>query len=349
MKTSFVSSSSLSTMLRSTILQAQDKLIGANKEMTTGRHADVGLGIGARTGLTVSLRNQHALTAGLIDTNGLVSGQLKVTQHTLGGLLETAQNFLSTLLSVRSGESNAGVVVSDAKNNLQAAIGALNNAAGGQYIFAGINTQQRPATDYFAAGAPNKAAVDAAFVAAFGFTQQDPAAFNITATDMKAFLDTGFSAEFQDPAWRTNWSSALDTNVQARISSTEIVETSANANERHMRDLVKAYAMVVDAGTAGLNTNAYQVVVDEATKAVNSAIKGLTAKQAQLGSVQARVTTVSERLSVQRDILAGQIRDNEGVDPYEAKLRVDALTTQVETAYRVTVNLQGLSILNFMK
>ena len=44
MKTSFVSSSSLSTMLRSTILQAQDKLIGANKEMTTGRHADVVLG-----------------------------------------------------------------------------------------------------------------------------------------------------------------------------------------------------------------------------------------------------------------------------------------------------------------
>ena len=349
MKTSFVSSSALSTMLRGTILKAQDKLIDANKEMTTGRYADIGLGIGARTGLTVNQRNQHALTSGLIDTNGLVSGQLTVTQHSLGGLLDTAQNFLSTLLGVRSGESTAGVLVSDAENNLQAAVGALNNAMGGQYIFAGINTQQRPVTDYFAAGAPNKAAVDAAFVTAFGFAQGDPAAGNISAADMQAFLDTGFSAQFQDPAWRNNWSSALDANVQARISPNEIVETSANANEPFMRALVKAYAMVVDAGTEGLNQNAYQVVVDEAIKGINSAIRGLTAKQAQLGSVQARITSVSARLSVQRDILAGQIRDSEGVDPFEAKLRVDALTTQVETAYRLTVNLQNLSILNFMK
>lgn len=350
MKTSYVSSSALSGVLRSTILQAQEKLVGANKEMTTGRYADVGLGLGARTGLTVNLRNQHAQLSGIVDTNGLVSQRLDVTQKALGGMLETAQNFLSTLLSVRSSNTGADVLTTDAKNNLQAAIGSLNSSMGGQYIFAGTNTQEIPLTDYFATpAAANKAAVDAAFLGYFGFAQDDPAAANITAADMTTFLQTDFSAQFDDPAWGTNWSSALDSDLQSRISPNEVITTSTNANETHMRDLVKAYAMVVDAGTRGLNQNAYQAVVDQAIESINGAIKGLTSKQAELGSAQARVTTASERLTVQRDILAAQIQANEGVDPYEAKLRVDQLSTQVETAYALTVRLQSLSILNFMK
>ena len=350
MKTSSVSSTSLSTMLRSTILKAQEKLVGANKEMTTGRYADIGVSLGARTGMTVNLRNQHDRTAGIIDTNGLVSQRLQVTQQALGGMLDTAQNFLKTLLSVRNGESGVDVLVSEATNNLQATIGAANSSMGGQYIFAGINTQQQPLTDYFSgATAPNKAAADAAFTSYFGFAQDDPAAANITAADMTTFLQTDFSNEFADPAWGANWSTALDKNIQSRISPNEVVEVSANANSQQMRDLAKVYTMVADTGTKGLNQNAYQALVDEAIKVVNGAIQGLIANQAQLGSAQARVTTATERLTTQRDILAQQILSNEGVDPYEAKVRVDQLTTQVETAYALTVKLQSLSILNYMR
>ena len=59
--------------------------------------------------------------------------------------------------------------------NLQSLIGALNVTIDGQYLFAGTNTAVAPITDY-APGSASKSAVDAAFLATFGFAQSSPAA-----------------------------------------------------------------------------------------------------------------------------------------------------------------------------
>ncbi|AMJ62661.1 flagellar hook-associated family protein [Bosea sp. PAMC 26642] len=349
MKTTFVSTSAISNMLRGSILKAQDKLIDANKEMVTARFADVGLSIGARTGLTVNIRNQYDRTEGIIDTNGLVAQRLDVTQQALGGLLSSAQSFLTTLIAVRNGEKGASVLVTEATNNLQGTTATANYSMGGQYIFAGINTQQEPMADYFAnPPSANKTAIDTAFLGAFGFAQNDPAVSTISAAGMKTFLQTNFANEFADPAW-ANWSTAVDRNLTSRISPNEIIDVSTNANQPFMRDLAKVYTMVSGLGTQSLNQNAYQTLVDEAITVVNSSIQGLIATQAQLGSAQARVSSASERLTIQRDIMAKQIKSFEDVDPYEAKLRVDALTTQIETSYALTVRFQNMSILNYMR
>lgn len=354
MKTSFVSTYSLSSTLRSSLLKAQESLIGAQKEVTTERHADVGLAIGARTGQTVSVRSQYDRIEGIIDTNGLVTSRLDASQKALDGLLETAQKFLGTLIGVRSGEKGADVLVTEAKNNLQAVVATANSSMAGQYIFAGIDTQQKPMTDYFATPASaSKTAIDAAFASAppagFGLAQSDPAVASISAADMKAFLQGTFSAQFQDPAWKANWSTASDTNVSARISPNEVTEVSTNANQQFMRDLAKVYTMAADLGTKNLNTNAYQALVDEAIDVVNKAVGGLTAAQAQLGSAEARVSTASDRLAIQRDILAKQVTRFEGVDAFEAASRVTQLTTQIETSYALTARIQKLSILNYIR
>lgn len=354
MKTSFVSTLSLSSTLRSSLLKAQESLIGAQKEVTTGRFADIGLAIGARTGQTVSVRTQYDRIDGIIDTNGLVASRLDASQKALDGMLETAQKFLGTLIGVRSGEKSADVLVTEAKNNLQAVIATGNSSMAGQYIFAGIDTQQKPMTDYFATpAAANKTAIDAAFAAAppagFGMVQDAAGVSGITATEMTAFLQGAFAAEFQDPAWTTNWSNASSANVNARISPNEVIEVSTNANEQFMRNLAKVYTMAADLGTRNLNTNAYQALVDEAIDVVNNAVRDLTAAQAQLGSAEARVTTASDRLSIQRDILAKQVSRFEAVDPFEAQTRVSQLTTQIETSYALTARIQNLSILNYMR
>ena len=49
---------------------------------------------------------------------------------------------------------------------------ALNTTFNGEYILAGINTSNQPVNDYFSAGSANKAAVDTAFFAHFGFAQK---------------------------------------------------------------------------------------------------------------------------------------------------------------------------------
>jgi flagellar hook-associated protein 3 FlgL len=350
MKTSFISNYSLSGTLRNAVAKARDSLADATKESATLRHADIGLTLGGSTGKTVGLRDQYNRLNGIIDTNGLVSSRLEVTQKALDGMRDTAEKFLATLISVRDGDKGADALKSEAKNNLQAMTASLNASTSGQFIFAGINTQARPVTDYFATpAAANKAAIDAAFLGHFGFAQDAPGAANITQADMTTFLQTVLPAEFADPAWGANWSSALDRNMTSRISLSEVVEVSTNANTQTMRDLTMAYTMAYDLGTADLNMNAFRTVVDASIDSINKAILGLTATQAQLGSTEERVKVSSERLTIQRDIMAKQIKAFENVDPYEANVRVTDLTTQLDTAYALTVRIQQLNILQYMR
>lgn len=349
MKTSFTSNYSLSSTLRNAVAKARDSLADATKESTTMRHADIGLTLGGSTGKTIGLRDQYNRLNGIIDTNGLVSSRLEVTQKALDGMRETAEQFLATLISVRDGDKGADVLKSEAKNNLQAMTAALNASTSGQFIFAGINTQARPVTDYFATpAAGNKAAVDAAFLGHFGFAQNAPGVANITQADMQTFLQTVLPTEFADPAWGANWSSALDQNMTSRISLSEVVEVSTNANTQTMRDLAMAYTMAYDLGPEKLNTNAFRAVVDASIDSINKAILGITATQARLGATEERVKVSSERLAIQRDIMVKQIKAFENVDPYEANVRVTDLTTQLDTAYALTVRIQQLNILKYM-
>lgn len=350
MKTSFISSLSLSNTLRSSLLKAQASLQDANKEVTTGRFADVGLNIGLRTGQTVALRQQYDKLATITDTNGLVSSRLDATQEAMGGMLETAQNFLSNLIGVRSGEVGKSVIGPQARNNLQALTGALNSSFNGQYLFSGLNTQVQPVNDYYETPPPpNKVAVDTAFLGFFGFAQNDPAVATITPAQMQTFLDTQLLPQFDDPAWGANWSNASAQNVTSRISPSEVVQIPTNANQNHFRQLAAAYTMMSELNPELMTQDAFQVLVDTALEAVGSATQGVTASMAQIGSVQERVKFSSERMSLQKDIISRQVQAFEGVDPYEASTRVTRLTTQIETSYALTARIQNLSILNYLR
>ena len=76
-----------------------------------------------------------------------------------------------------------------------------------------------------------QAAVASAFMSTFGFGVNDAAVSTITPGDMKAFLDGPFAALFEGTNWQ-DWSNASSQNIQSKISATEKVEASANANDR---------------------------------------------------------------------------------------------------------------------
>ncbi len=352
---SYVSTLSMSTALRSNLIKAQAGLSDAHKEMVTGRHADIGLSLGTRTGQTVNLRNQYDKIDSIITTNGIVAGRMDVTQKSLDGMLETAQEFLGALIGVRDGANGAEVLASQAQNNLQSLIGALNASMGGQFIFAGIDSQNRPVTDFFAPGAANKQAIDDAFadfVVAGGYGDVG----EIPPADMTAFLEGAFAAEFGPASagpppvagW-DNWSTASDQNVSARISTTEIAQVGTNANKQHFRELAMGYTMIFNLAPDGLNSTTYRAVIDEAIDKVSAAITGLVNDKAQLGTTEERIKSSTDRLSIQRDVMGKQIDNYEGVDEYEASARVTQLQTQVDTALALTARLQQLSILNWIR
>lgn len=349
MKATFVSTRSLAETTRLSLMRTEVRLGDAQKELVTSRHADVGLALGFFAGQTVSMRAEHAQLGATLDTNAIAASRMATTQSVLEGLADDAQAFIGALIGSRDGETGADVVVAEAKVRLGALIDGINTMVDGVHIFGGTNSDAAPMADYLGEPMPaSRQSVADAFFTTFGMTPSDPAVAAITAEDMQAFLDGVFDALTEEPAWSTNWSMASDQNITSRISSGEVIETSVNANSEAVRKLVGAYVMVADVGAEQLNDGTMRAVIDTAVRTAGAAIEELTAERAKLGLAEERVETASKRMSIQMDVLAEQVVGLEGVDPYEASLRVSSLLTQIETAYALTARLQGMTLLNYL-
>jgi flagellar hook-associated protein 3 FlgL len=283
----------------------------------------------------------------MMDSNSIVSTRLDASQSTLTNIATGAQSFLNQLTAAPN-STIQNILQTEATSSLSSLIGSLNTQVNGAYLFAGINADVKPVADYYEAGSPNRQAVVNAFTTAFGFPPTDPQVANISAAAMETFLNGPFANLFTDTAWKADWSSASDQDVRSRISTTELIDTSTNANDVSFRKLASAYTMLADLGTASLSKTAFQKVVDKATALTSEAIRGLTDLQVGLGDAQKRVSDANDRMSLQSDIMTTHIGALEGIDPYEASSRLSELMTQVETAYAITARIQKLSLLNYL-
>ncbi len=343
MRTSGISTASLVGTPRLNISRMQSNLVRLNQEVVTSRMADVGLTLGARTAQSVSLHIDKAALSDLIDGNGAISARMQQQQSALDTLRSGADDFLQTLIGAQT-SGGSDIVAQSARSALASFTQTVNVSDGRNYLFGGINSGTAPVAQYD--DGPG-AAVEAAFVAEFGFPPDDPAAAGITGAAMSDFLDNAFGDLFADPAWGATWSSASDQAVSNRIDTTTTVSTSVSANEPAMRKLAEAYTMVGYLGFDGLGSEAQQAILAKANTLVGSGDDGLIEIQGSLGGVENQVTDATERLKTQQSILETHIGSLEGVDAAAAKVEIDTLTTQIEMSYSLTAKLLQMSLLNY--
>jgi flagellar hook-associated protein 3 FlgL len=347
MKTTFVSTLSLLNSPRNNAAKLQTDLAKANKEITTGRYADVGLQLGHRVSQSITLRQEHAELTALLDANALTSIRLSVTKSSLDNIREMADSFLNTVLAVPSSPTGPSIIQETAQTNLKSLIAEINQVANGQYIFAGTDTKQKPMAEYTVTSAA-KTAIDTEFATFFGFPQSSPSVQGISASQMSTFLDSTFAPLFDAVNWSANWSSAQSQNIESRISPVEKIETSTNANEGAVRKLAMAYTMASELAIADLPQTARQVVIDKLVETVGSASTEIVQIQAKLGTAEKRIADANERMGLQQAYLNEGVGNLEGVDPAEAKTRVDSLMTQIQMSYSLTSQLRQLSLLNYI-
>ena len=346
--TAYISTQSVASSLRQSILRMQSELTAGEKEIATGNHADVGLYLGARTGESTSLQAEVSLLQAISNTNQTASTRLSTTDAILAGLQTSAQDLLNALVEGDGSTSNANTIQETGQSDLRALIASLNATLNGDYIFAGTNTGNRPIADYYAPAAANKAAVDAAFLAAFGFPQTSSSVSTITGASMQNFLDAEFAPLFQGSAWPATWSSASSETLTNDISRHDSASTSVSANNVAFQQLAQAYTMIADLGTQNLNASAYQAVVNTARTLLTSAISNLVDVRANVGLVEANITSATNQMSLQMNILSAQIGNLENVNTFEVGTRITNLQTQIETSYSLTAQLQHLSLVEYL-
>lgn len=347
MKTPSVSSTSISTAMRTAILRAQSELNKAQKELSTGKLADTGLALGARTARVVNFQRDLDRLGGIVDSNALVTSRLSSTQGALDNLAATAQQFLTTLTAATSGDATPEVMRDSARAALDGLTSIMNLALNGEHLFSGINTDVKP-INAFETGSPAKVAFDNAFVAYFGFTQNDPAAAGITATQMDGFISTALEPQFMGAGWEANWSNATDQAIVSRVALNETTATSVSANNDGVRLLAMAAATIGDLFSSNISSAGRDALVAKAFDMVGQAIGDIANLQSQVGVIQSRVKAASDRIQVQVDLFEKQLIDMQGVDPYEASTRVTELLSHIETSYALTARIQQLSLLKYL-
>jgi flagellar hook-associated protein 3 FlgL len=348
MKVSFVSSQAITQALRYQTSRIQGDLNNALKEMNTLRVADTGLALGARTSVSVTLHREIDRLNSLVDSNKLAASRLEMTQIGLRQLTDAASELLTDYSTALSDTSDPAIVQQQAEKALALMSSVLNANVNGENIFAGINTDVTPFNDFLDPTSPNRVAFDTAFQTYFGFAAGDPAAAGITAADMDTFLTTVVEPQFFGPGWESNWSHATDQQITSRITLTETAQTSVSANITGFRQLAMAAATVAATFSSTMSAEGRKAVVERAFSLVGQAVPELANQQGYTGIVEQRLTSASERLSMQIDLFTKGIQDLEGIDELQAASRVTGLKTQLEISYQLTASMQQLSLLKYL-
>lgn len=353
MSTANISNLSIQTSMRLTIRQAQNELIKAQQEVTTGIYADIGAEIGGATSTVVDLTRDSLRLQSIKSTNAIATQRLEASQEALDQMAQAGDDMNEALIAL-SGTANTG--------NLETAIQAItsaldtftsmaNTSLGGEYLFSGINSDVQPLEPYSDTSAA-KVAFDAEFLSYFGFPQTDAQTANITASgaapSMEDFITNVVEPMYSGADWTTDWSSATDEVMTSRISQTETVETSSSVNSKGMRYFALASVVAKELLALDLSDNSRAMVTKKAIEYTGIATTGINSTRTMLGLSENRIEKANESLQVQIDIIDTTLTSKIEVDAYEASTRVNNLLSLVEASYTLTAKIQALSLVNYL-
>jgi flagellar hook-associated protein 3 FlgL len=274
----------------------------------------------------------------------------------------SAQSFLDQLIALRGNATGSSIQLSQATaaDTLSSTVSGANTMLNGEYIFSGINTDVQPMTDN---STDATAAIQSNLQTYAQLNTADGEISELTGAQMTDFIsnyvEPAFSGVPADPTptpaslgtdipdW-TTWSSASDQNMTSRINNTEVVESSSNTNGTGIRYLALATTVTQALMGQNLTGDAVNAVTDSAISYARQAIDGQNDQASELGLSQSRVSKANDALSAQKDIINNNIVDLQGVDPYEASTKANALQTQLETAYTLVSKIQQLSLVNYL-
>ncbi|MEI1252104.1 flagellar hook-associated family protein [Rhizobium aouanii] len=348
MKSSFISSSAIQNAMRLTIRQAQNQMTKATMEATTGVYADIGVSLGGNAARSVDFSREVDRIASIKSSNSLVTARMESSQLGLSKMKDVGDGLVSKLTALQGSHDPGSITVAiqSATSALSTMMDTANTMVNGEYLFSGINTDVQPLTDQTTATSATIVTALNTYATGLGKSVSD-----LTGAEMETFITTEVEPLFDETAWTdptTGWSQASSQNMTSRISNSEVIESSTNANSEGMRYFALASVMTSALLGQGLSSDAMSTVSKQAISYTTKATSGLVTQASQLGLSQERVKKSNDALDAQSNIIKNKLVDLQGVDPYEASTLVKTLETQLETAYTIVSKIQQLSLVNYL-
>lgn len=330
---------------RLSMAEGQRQLAQAQVESGTGRHHDIGLVLGSRTGTDLSLRLTLSGLEQARASAGLAAAGADTVQNSLSSLSSIAVQFRSGLMGARNAEGGRNMSVTAARTALDALRDALSVTQDGIYLFSGMAGDQPPLRNYDEG--PRQAVIDA-FQAAFGFPPSDPAAASLTASDVDGFIKSTSATLFSGPGWAASWSSSTDQTPRFRLPTGSGLDLSASVNAPFAQKMTQALSLMDVLGSSRLNAEALTSAVDSSLSLVSEAQVAIADEQARIGIGQSRLKEWQSSLGQQTSRVTAAVSALESVDPYEAATRVNLLMTQLESSYALTGRISRMNLLSYL-
>ena len=108
------------------------------------------------------------------------------------------------------------------------------------------------------------------------------------------------------------------------------------------------YTIGSSVGLSSLAPATQSVVYEKMRSVAGLATIGVTQIHADLGAVEARLTTLGKQMDARKIILTDGFASLEKVDVAEAKSRVDNLTTLLQISYSLTSQTRKLSLIDYV-
>lgn len=331
--------------LRHSMLKTQSRLSETQTEATTGRHFDIGLALGGRTGSTVNLRLRLASIDQALDDFKQAEAKSDLAQASLSSLSQLADEFRATLTGARTSDDGRTIAAGAASTALLSFRDILSASYDGQYLFSGLNTGTAPLNDY---GSGPRQAVISAFETEFGFSPSDPAAANLTPVQISDFINGTMEDIFSDSGWRSTWSNASDEAPTVRMNGTQTISVQTTTNGSFAQKIAKALTVMEFFGNSRINDAALESASDTALALVSEGQLEVGNEQAMIGFGHNALKLTQSDLAQRRVTLTGSIQGLEGVDPYEAATNTNLLMSQLEASYALTARLSRLTLLSYI-
>ncbi|SFT08917.1 flagellar hook-associated protein 3 FlgL [Sulfitobacter marinus] len=353
-----VSTALQSLRQRETTSRLAAQISDTSYEVTTGLKAKPYDALGHKSADAIAIRMQITRNDGFLASNALLDRRFLAVETSLGAIRDAGQDVLEQSFLA---QSSAGQTSAQLSQAARAAIDTLIERSGvsdsSGYLMSGTSSDTKPLQGWDMphpnTGLSPSEIVDDVVNGGLN-TPADVQVAIDALSDIFSDQNAGdparnFETSFYNGTPALDGGGLLNPPLTARISETETIAQTAQANNPAIRDLMRGLAMLsaVDVNQI-TDPVAREAWASEARNAITSGLSGLTELETNTGLKRTRLADTVAAQESRAGFLNGERLLLEGADQYDAATRLTQLQTQLESSYAVTARLSNLSFLNFM-
>jgi len=317
-------------------VQIKSDLARLSQELASGQKSDLSTISGGDfapiVGLERSLR-ANAAYATVTAEAGVFASRMQASL----GMVESNSTELGPAMIMASNSEHPMLIqttTADAKVKFEAVISAFNTQVAGRYAFSGTATDRPPLADADTILTALKTAVAA----------------ETTASGVEAAVDAWFDTP--GGGYETvGYTGSTNSMEPFRLSESDSVRIDLTAADPGIRAVLKGFAMaaLIGDGTLSGNVTEQAALTRTTGERLLGADLSLAVVRAKVGSSEARIENVSARNTAEKSSLEIARTELTAVDPYRAATEIEAVKTQLETLYTLTVRMSRLSLSEYLR